>query len=126
VTTAAIRVLVVDDAADLRAIVRIVLELEDDFDVVGEASSGEDAVRLARELRPDLVVLDVAMPGMDGLDALSAMRDVAPGAKIVMFSAHDSARTVDRARRRGAAGYIDKTTGVVDLVGRLREICLPE
>jgi DNA-binding NarL/FixJ family response regulator len=119
-------VLVVDDAADLRAIVRIVLELEDDFDVVGEASSGEDAVRLARELRPDLVVLDVAMPGMDGLDALSAMRDVAPGAKIVMFSAHDSARTVDRARRRGAAGYIDKTTGVVDLVGRLREICLPE
>jgi DNA-binding NarL/FixJ family response regulator len=122
--TAAIRVLVVDDAVDLRGIIRILLDLEDDFDVVAEASTGAEAVRLSRELQPDLVVLDVAMPGMDGLDALSEMRHVAPEAKVVMFSAHDNARTVDSARQRGAAGYIDKTTGVVDLVGRLRQICL--
>jgi DNA-binding NarL/FixJ family response regulator len=122
--TAAIRVLVVDDAVDLRGIIRILLDLEDDFDVVAEASTGAEAVQLSRELQPDLVVLDVAMPGMDGLDALSEMRHVAPGAKVVMFSAHDNARTVDSARQRGAAGYIDKTTGVVDLVGRLRQICL--
>jgi DNA-binding NarL/FixJ family response regulator len=122
--TAAIRVLVVDDAVDLRGIIRILLDLEDDFDVVAEASTGAEAVRLSRELQPDLVVLDVAMPGMDGLDALSEMRHVAPEAKVVMFSAHDNANTVACARQRGAAGYIDKTTGVVDLVGRLREICL--
>jgi DNA-binding NarL/FixJ family response regulator len=120
-----IRVLVVDDAVDLRGIIRILLDLEDDFDVVAEASSGAEAIELSRQLQPDLVVLDVAMPEMDGLDALSQMRLVAPDAKVVMFSAHDSADKVDSARERGAAGYIDKTTGVVDLVGRLREICLP-
>jgi DNA-binding NarL/FixJ family response regulator len=122
---AAIRVLVVDDAVDLRSIIRILLDLEEDFDVVAEASTGAEAVQLSRELQPDLVVLDVAMPGMDGLDALSEMRVVAPEAKVVMFSAHDNACTVDTARQRGAAGYIDKTTGVIDLVGRLRAICLP-
>ena len=120
----AIRVLVVDDADDLRGLVRILLDLEDDFEVVAEAGTGAEGVQLTRDLQPDLVVLDVAMPEMDGLNALSKMRVAAPQAKVVMFSAYDSAATVAEARQLGAAGYIDKTTGVVDLVGRLRDILL--
>lgn len=120
-----IRVLVADDADDLRGLLRLVLELEDDFVVVAEAATGDEAVRLCQEHQPDLVVLDIAMPVMDGLDALVGMRTVAPGSKVVMFSAYDSSQLAQAAADRGAAGYIDKTSGVVDLVGRLRDICLP-
>lgn len=120
-----IRVLVVDDADDLRGVVRMLLELEDDFEVVAEAGNGVDAVRLCREHRPDLVVLDVAMPHMDGIATLEQVRHVSPASKVVMFSANDSARMLQDAVDHGASGFIDKATGVIDLVGRLRTICLP-
>lgn len=120
-----IRVLVVDDADDLRGLLKLVLELDADFQVVGEAANGEDAVRLVAELKPDLVVLDIAMPVMDGMDALRQLREISPNTKIVMFSAYDSGWLADRARGFGAAAYIDKTEGVVDLAGRLRSICQP-
>jgi DNA-binding NarL/FixJ family response regulator len=121
-----IRVVVADDAADLRGVIRMLLDLEDDFEVVGEARDGGEAVRLSAEHQPDLVVLDVAMPVLDGLAALEHVRAAAPAAKVVMFSADDSATVIDRARESGAAGYIDKATGVVDLVERLRKVCLPD
>jgi DNA-binding NarL/FixJ family response regulator len=122
---APIRVLVVDDADDIRGLLKLVLELDSEFRVVGEASNGEDAVRLTAELQPDLVVLDIAMPVMDGMDALRQLREVSPNSKVVMFSAYDSGWLAERARGFGAAAYIDKTDGVVDLVGRLRSICQP-
>ena len=108
----AIRVLVADDASDLRGVVRMLLDLEEDFEVVAEASTGLEAVQLSEQHQPDLIVLDLAMPVMDGLTALSELRTVAPAA-------------LDEARDRGAVGYIDKGSGIVDLAGHLRRICLP-
>jgi DNA-binding NarL/FixJ family response regulator len=125
VTTPAIRVLLADDAADIRGLLKLVLEFDAEFVVVGEAGNGEEAVRLCAEHQPDLVVLDIAMPVMDGMDALKQLRQVAPLAKIVMYSAYDSGWLAERARGFGAAAYIDKTAGVVDLVGQLRSICQP-
>ncbi len=121
----AIRVLLVDDAADIRILLKLVLEFDAEFTVVGEASNGEEAIRLTAELQPDLVVLDIAMPVMDGLDALQQLRAVSPESKVVMYSAYASGWLADRARGFGAAAYIDKTAGVVDLVGQLRSICQP-
>jgi DNA-binding NarL/FixJ family response regulator len=120
-----IRVVVADDAADLREVVRMLLELEDDFEVVAEARTGAEAVELSELHQPDLVVLDVAMPVMDGMAALCRLRTVAPSARVVMFSAYDSASTVAQAAELGAAGYIDKGSGMVDLVCQLRQLCPP-
>ena len=120
-----IRVLLVDDAADIRILLKLVLEFDAEFTVVGEAGNGEEAIRLTAELQPDLVVLDIAMPVMDGMDALQQLRAVSPASKVVMYSAYDSGWLADRARGYGAAAYIDKTAGVVDLVGQLRSICQP-
>jgi DNA-binding NarL/FixJ family response regulator len=124
-STPEIRVLVVDDAPDIRGLLKLVLELDSEFRVVAEAANGEEAVRLTAELQPDLVVLDIAMPVMDGMDALRQLREVSPKTKVVMYSAYDSGWLAERARGFGAVAYIDKTDGVVDLVGRLRSICQP-
>jgi DNA-binding NarL/FixJ family response regulator len=123
--TPPIRVLLVDDAADIRVLLKLVLEFDDDFVVVAEAGNGEEAVQLCEQHQPDLVVLDVAMPVMDGMDALQQLRQVSPRTKVVMYSAYDSGWLAERARGFGAAGYIDKTAGVVDMVGQLRSICQP-
>jgi DNA-binding NarL/FixJ family response regulator len=123
--TPAIRVLLVDDASDIRALLKLVLEFDAEFDVVAQAGNGEDAIRLCEQHQPDLVVLDIAMPVMDGMDALKRLREVAPLTKVVMYSAYDSSWLADRARGYGAAAYIDKTAGVVDMVGQLRRICQP-
>lgn len=120
-----IRVLVADDADDLRVVVRMLLDLEDDFQVVAEAGTGAEALELSRLHQPDLIVLDLAMPVMDGLTALARLRDEVPAAKVVMFSAYDTAAALDQARDLGAAGYIDKGSGMVDLAGQLREIYAP-
>jgi DNA-binding NarL/FixJ family response regulator len=122
---APIRVLLADDAADIRGLLKLVLEFDDEFVVVAEAGNGEEAIRLCAEHQPDLVVLDIAMPVMDGMDALQQLRAVAPDAKVVMYSAYDSGWLAERAKGFGAAAYIDKTAGIVDLVGQLRSICQP-
>ncbi|GAC1325050.1 MAG: hypothetical protein NVSMB13_07480 [Mycobacteriales bacterium] len=118
------RVLVADDAADLRDLLCLLLDLEDDFVVVGQASDGEEAIRLSEQQQPDLVVLDLAMPVMDGLQALPQVRRVAPATKVVIFSGFETGSVARQARACGADGYIEKGTGVIDLVARLREICL--
>ncbi len=120
-----IRVLLVDDAADIRVLLKLVLEFDAEFIVVAEAANGEEAIRLTAEHQPDLVVLDIAMPVMDGMDALQQLLRVAPDTKVVMYSAYDSGWLAERARGYGAHAYIDKTAGVVDLVGQLRSICQP-
>jgi DNA-binding NarL/FixJ family response regulator len=103
-----IRVLLCDDVAMLRELLRYELEEDDDLVVVGEADNGSDGVRLAGELRPDVVVLDLAMPGLDGLEALTLMRAVAEPPQVVVSSGFDADTMRDRVLALGAAEYVEK------------------
>jgi DNA-binding NarL/FixJ family response regulator len=101
------RVLLCDDSPQIRELVRIVLELEGN-EVVSEADNGRDAVDEAERLQPDVVVLDLSMPVMDGLEALPEVRRVAPGARIVVLSGFDNERLVSQAFALGADYYVPK------------------
>jgi DNA-binding NarL/FixJ family response regulator len=116
------RVVVVDDQPDMRDLVALILDDEDDFDVVGTAGDGAEAVRVVGELHPDLVVLDVAMPVMSGVEALKCLRVGSPDTRIVILSAHPR-DAVDAVAHRLADSYLDKAIVVTDLVERLREVC---
>jgi DNA-binding NarL/FixJ family response regulator len=116
------RVVVVDDQPDMRDLVSLILDDEDDFDVVGTAGDGAEAVRVVGELHPDLVVLDVAMPVMSGIEALKCLRVGSPGTRIVFLSATPR-DTVDAVAHRLADDYLDKGIVVTDLVDRLRAVC---
>ena len=119
---AVIRVLIVDDHALVREGVRHVLTSESGFEVVGEASTGEDAVRLSAELAPDVVVLDLTMPGMSGLDAAPRIREVAPEARLLVLSIHDHEEYVLQSVRAGAEGYLRKDSSPAELRGAIRAI----
>jgi DNA-binding NarL/FixJ family response regulator len=116
------RVVVVDDQPDMRDLVTLILDDEDDFHVVGTAADGAEAVRVVGELHPDLVVLDVAMPVMSGIEALRCLRVGSPDTRIVILSAHPR-DTVDAVAHRLADDYLDKAIVVTDLVERLRAVC---
>jgi DNA-binding NarL/FixJ family response regulator len=116
------RVLVVDDAANLRDLLTLLLEAEDDFVVVGAAADGAQAVERAAELRPDVVLLDLAMPVMDGLQALPELRVLLPSARIVVFSGYEEDSLARAALDAGADAYIEKGTSVLQLVARLRAL----
>ena len=119
-TTSKVRVLLVDDLQDIRLVMRLLLEADGRAEVVGEASDGAEAVRLAAELRPDAVVLDLRMPGMDGVQALPLIRDASPGTVVVALSALPGSPMTDRAISLGAT-YVRKPDlrRVVSLVGSL-------
>src|SRR6476469_262295 len=100
------RVLLCDDVALLREMLRYALEEGDDIVVVGEADNGIDGVRLTHELKPDLVVLDLAMPEMDGLEAIGYMRAVTPPPMILVHSGFDAASMQDKVLELGAQRYL--------------------
>lgn len=110
-----IRVLLCDDVAMLRELLRYELEEVDDVVVVGEADNGIDGVRLVKELQPDVVVLDLAMPGIDGLEALTLMREVANPPAVLVHSGFDAETMRDRVLALGATAYLEKG-------GNLREV----
>jgi DNA-binding NarL/FixJ family response regulator len=116
------RVLVVDDAANLRELLTVLLEVEDDFEVVAAVGDGAQALAKADELEPDIVLLDIAMPVMDGFAALPELRRRLPDASIVIFSAYEQRDKAERAVTEGADIYIEKGTSVVNLVTRIREL----
>jgi DNA-binding NarL/FixJ family response regulator len=113
------RVLVADDVEDLRRLVTLSLQRSGRFRVVAEAADGAEAVALAQRHQPDLCLLDMAMPVMDGLEALPRIRDVAPDCVVVVLSGFDAERMASTAMGRGAAGYIAKGLRPDDLVGEL-------
>ena len=117
-----LRVVLVDDMKELRAMIRLTLERSGHFDVVGEAGDGRAAVVEAEQLQPDLVLLDVSMPVMDGLEALPHLRRVAPGATVVMLSGFAESRLGADAAAGGAAAYLEKGLPPQALVDRLLEV----
>src|SRR3954470_12945332 len=103
------RVVLVDDEPDIVYLARTLFERDGRFEIVGEAGNGEEAVRLAEELKPEAVLLDILMPGMDGWDALPLIRRVSPETAIIVVSALGRRQDVaERATALGAAAYIEK------------------
>ncbi|MDQ3991361.1 MAG: response regulator transcription factor [Actinomycetota bacterium] len=115
---APIRVLIADDTPDVRMLVRLRLELDGRFEVVAEVPDGAAAVAAAESHRPDAVVLDLAMPVMDGMTAIAEIRRASPHTKIVVFSGAESEATSSEAIVRGADVYLDKELSV-DEVARV-------
>ena len=103
-----IRLLLVDDEPTVRRGLRMRLQLEPDVEVIGEAGDGLNAVELATQLKPSVVLMDIEMPLMDGIQAAAAIGEGSSGAAVVMLSLHDDAATVARARKAGAAGFVAK------------------
>jgi signal transduction histidine kinase len=125
VTTAAgerIRVVLADDTEEVRYLVRILLERAGGFEVVGEASDGVEVVEVAARLQPDLVLLDLAMPAMDGLQALPRIREQAPDTKVVVLSGFQAEQISDEARRHGAHAYVEKGATGQELVAALHYV----
>jgi PAS domain S-box-containing protein len=115
-------IVLVDDAADLRKLVRTRISLSRRLEVVGEGCDGREAVELVSQHRPDLLLLDVSMPGTDGLQALPAVRAASPDTTIVMYSGFDEEGLAERARERGAAAYLQKSGTLSTLVDDLLAI----
>jgi two-component system, NarL family, invasion response regulator UvrY len=104
-----VRVLIVDDQEPFRAVAREVVEAAGDFEVVGEAASGEESVDLARSLHPDLVLMDVNLPGIDGTEATKRILEAAGGTKVLLLSTYEEDEYSERAAECGAFGYVPKS-----------------
>jgi DNA-binding NarL/FixJ family response regulator len=121
-----IRVLLVDDHALVRRGFRRILEDEPDITVAGEASDGEEAVRLAQQLRPQVIVMDCALPGMNGLEATRKILEESPSARVLMLSMHPEETWVHQALAAGARGYILKNAVDLELGAAIRRVMMGE
>ncbi len=117
-----IRVLIADDHAVLRDGIRSLLESYEDLDVVGEASNGREAVRLVGELKPDVVLMDVAMPEMDGLEATRLILAAYPASRVLVLTQHDNQEYVFPLLEAGASGYLLKKVRGSELVSAIRAV----
>ena len=122
VTLGQISVLICDDHALLRAGLQQLIDAEDDLKVVGEAANAEEAVEQARVLQPDVILLDIVMPGRSGLDALPEIVEAAPAAKVLMLSMQDEPGYVRRAFASGASGYVLKEAAASELEQAVRDV----
>jgi DNA-binding NarL/FixJ family response regulator len=124
--TAAIRVLVADDHMLVRTGIRHVLESETGFEIVGEAANAAETLSLAAELQPDVVLLDISMPGESGLHLAAQLRRSAAEPRVLMLSMHDNAEYVLESVRAGAHGYLLKDTAATELRNAVRAVCRGE
>jgi two-component system NarL family response regulator len=120
--TEPIRVLVVDDHALFRRGLEMVLKQEADIEVVGEAGDGAEAVELAAQLLPDIVLMDVRMPRRSGIEACTAIKDVVPSAKIVMLTISDDEADLYDAIKAGASGYLLKEISIDEVAAAIRSV----
>jgi len=119
-----IKILLVDDDPNIRRGVRMNLALEPDFSVVGEADDGWEALRLARELQPDIVVMDIRLPSLDGLSAAERLRQFQPQCAVIILTLYDEPSNRERAEQVGAAAFIPKQKSDDKLVDVIRKIIL--
>lgn len=124
--TAPIRVLVADDHMIVRTGIRHVLESDSGFEVVGEAANGPETLSLAAQLEPDVVVLDISMPGESGLKLAAQLRAGTPERRVLILSMHDNAEYVLESVRAGANGYLLKDTAATELRSAIRAVCRGE
>ena len=118
----AICILLADDHKVLRDGLRVLLEDEGDMEVVGEAGTGEEAVRLAMDLLPDVVVMDLGMPGGSGLDAIKTLREREIPVHILVLSMHSGREMVMKALQAGSDGYVPKSSAHTDLIQAIRTV----
>ena len=121
-THAPVRVMLVDDHAVVRMGFRLLLEGASDLTVAAEAESGEDAVRSFGETRPDVVVMDISMPGIGGLEAINRILAREPQARILVLSAHEDLMHARRVLKAGAAGYLTKRSAAEALIQAIRQV----
>ncbi len=107
-STSPLRTVVVDDVEGLRRLVTMILEGSDRYEVAGDAGSGEELLALLEDAAPDLILLDLSMPGMDGLEVLSRVKQATPDVDVVVLSGHEEAEMEREALERGAIGYVEK------------------
>jgi DNA-binding NarL/FixJ family response regulator len=125
-STDALRVLIVDDHDLFRSGLRNLLEVEDGIEIIGEAAGGQEAVKIVRELAPDVVVMDLNMPGMGGVEATRHITTLAPLTRVVMLTISDQDNDVIDAILAGACGYLLKDSSIQDLMAGIRAAALGE
>ncbi len=117
-----IRVLVVDDHAIMRDGIRALLDIYDEVEIVGEASEGKEAIEKTRELLPDVIVMDIAMPGMDGLEATRRITKKNPKVKVLVLTQYDNKEYILSTIKAGAAGYVPKRAVSSELISAIRAV----
>jgi two-component system response regulator NreC len=117
-----IRLVLADDHAAVRDALKLLLNLQPDLDVIGEAADGEQAVEAAAVLRPDVLIMDVSMPRMNGLQATAAVRKCAPDVKVLTLTRHAEESYVTELLRAGASGYALKQSSSADLISAIRSV----
>lgn len=119
---ALVRVMLVDDHAVVRMGFRLLLEGSGDLRVVAEAESGEEALRMYSDMHPDVIVLDISMPGIGGLETVSRLLSKQPDARILVLSAHEDTMHARRALKAGALGYLSKRSAAEELMHAIRQV----
>ena len=117
-----IRILIADDHAVLREGMRNLLEKEKDFEVIGEACDGEEAVRLATDLKPDVVVMDIVMPKLSGIEATRLIKQANPSSAVLILTAYSDIRYIIGLLEAGACGYLLKSARSSEVVGAIRAV----
>ena len=116
-----IRLVITDDHEMLREGLRLLLDCQSDIEIVGEAVNGIEAVEMARSLKPDVMLLDIAMPKLTGLEAISLIRNVSPLTRVIMLSSHGKEAYVHQALNDGAFGYIVKGSPSAEVISAIRK-----
>jgi len=117
-----IKILVVDDHAMMRDGIRALVSLYDDIEILGEASEGKEAIEKVQELAPDVVLMDIAMPGMDGLEATRRIRKKNPAVKVIIITQHDNREYILSCIKAGAAGFVPKRALGSELLAAIRAV----
>lgn len=118
----AVKILIADDHEIVRQGIRRVLEVKPEWEICGEASNGQEAVRMAQELSPDIIIMDVTMPVMSGFEAADEISRLPLGSRVLFFTMHDSGSMAGSVRKSGAHGYVVKSRAAQDLVQALERL----